>query len=172
MTNNKKKPYLDFVAENFVVQNPLNDYFRVTYEFGKLYKWGRHKGVDLGTIDESFPSGKRFVFACADGVYLRVGFDPKGGNYVVIDHQNGFISKYFHLDKYFFVDGWTKVFRGHRIGVAGNTGSQTTAAHLHWELWLNGKAVDPLKYLYNTKKKSEIIFLKNLLSKKIDEYFI
>lgn len=137
-------------------QKPLKDLWHVTYEFGKWYEWGKHKGLDLRTICVKYPDGVGMpVYAIADGVWERVGFDEKGGNYVKLRHANGYQSLSFHLSEYAYINGWTDVKKGDLIGLSGNTGKQTTAAHLELRLLKDGIPIDPLPLLENFKTKED-----------------
>ena len=66
------------------------------------------------------------------------------GNYILIDHGE-FDTFYAHLSKT-LVSIYDGAFAGHVIGLAGNTG-KSSAAHLHFEVRINGQAVDPRLYL-------------------------
>ena len=107
-----------------------------------------HKGIDLRA-----PSPGIRVLAAAPGRVVRVvtGRLPKGpdeagsyGNCVYIDHEGGYQTRYAHLSAVTVQTGVT-VRAGERIGTSGNSG--TVAFHLHFELLLNGKQVDPLAYV-------------------------
>ena len=81
------------------------------------------------------------------GKIVEKGYEPLGfGNYVVIRHRYGFFTKYAHLDKLYVKEGQT-VTQGQVIGRMGNTGL-STGPHLHYEVRVEGRAVDPLDYFY------------------------
>jgi len=98
-----------------------------------------HPGIDVST-----PMGTR-VAAPADGVVIFSG--PKGGygNAMVIDHGYGLVTRYAHLSG-FNVRAGQRVRRGDVIGFVGNTG-RSTAPHLHYEVWFNDQAQNPIKYI-------------------------
>lgn len=102
-----------------------------------------HKGVDL-----TAPSGTP-VYASGDGIIKRVeeNRSRRGyGNLIIIDHQiNGITTRYAHLSDMKVKEG-EKVARGQKIGTVGNTGL-STAPHLHYEIRINGSAVNPLRYM-------------------------
>lgn len=99
-----------------------------------------HAGVDIAN-DIGTP-----VKATADGVILTADFEPTGyGNLVSINHGNGYITKYGHMLKYVVSPG-QHIKKGQVIGYLGNTG-RSTAPHLHYEVKLNGVAINPVKYL-------------------------
>lgn len=101
-----------------------------------------HKGVDIANR-----VGTPIV-APASGKVVYAGFDPGGlGNLVAIDHGYGFLTRYGHMSKIHVKVGHT-VTRGSGIGLMGSTG-YSTGSHLHYEVWRNGKALDPREYVLN-----------------------
>ena len=105
-----------------------------------------HEAVDIGV-----PEGTN-VYACQDGVVTTAGYSNSAGNMVVIDHGNGFVSKYFHNSKLKVSVGET-VTKGQLIALSGNTGN-STGAHLHFGIYSNGTAVDPLGFKYDNNMGS------------------
>ena len=100
----------------------------------------KHNGVDL-TATIGTP-----VYATRSGKVTFVGFQEKGaGNYVNIQHDNGFISTYMHLDSYCVKTG-DYVVIGQKIGEVGNTGG-STGPHLHFGIKKSGAWVNPALYL-------------------------
>ena len=99
-----------------------------------------HTGIDLV---ESFGSP---VFAADDGIVALVGSSTSGyGNYVVVAHSGGLDTLYGHLSAALVKVGQT-VTQGQPVGLEGSTGN-STGAHLHFELRINQKPVDPTLYL-------------------------
>jgi murein DD-endopeptidase MepM/ murein hydrolase activator NlpD len=103
-------------------------------------QWYIHKGVDISTYRSGDP-----VLSTADGRVVAVGFDSSLGNYVIVQHSHGFITRYGHLMA-FRVSKGQKVKQGQVIGLLGNTGL-TTGPHLHYEVHLGTGVIDPLKFL-------------------------
>ena len=102
-------------------------------------RWGRmHEGIDI-----SAPSGTA-VRAAAGGQVIIAGTMGGYGNIVVIDHGGGLSTAYAHLSS-IWVGGGT-VSQGQGIGAVGCTGS-CTGPHLHFEVRVNGAAVNPFSYL-------------------------
>jgi len=103
-------------------------------------------GEDMmhGGLDISAPMSTP-VKAPAAGTVIAVGPEKSLGNVVVVSHGYGFKTLYAHLSKLRVRNGQT-VKRGDVIGEVGNTGL-STGPHLHYEIELNGAAVDPLKYI-------------------------
>lgn len=98
-----------------------------------------HKGVDIGA-----PYGSN-IYAAADGKVLVAGYNTGGyGNYVVIDHGGGFSTLYGHASSLCVSSGQI-VSRGQLIAKCGSTGN-STGPHVHFEIHVNGTAVNPLQY--------------------------
>ena len=109
----------------------------VTSGFG--WRWGRmHEGIDI-----SAPTGTA-VRAAASGSVIFAGWLGGYGQLVVIDHGNGLATAYAHLSSIWIGGG--SVSQGQGIGAVGCTGS-CTGPHLHFEVRVNGSAVDPMGYL-------------------------
>lgn len=85
------------------------------------------------------------IYAAADGVVSAVGRKQAYGNLIEIKHLNKFVTKYAHLKKIYIEAGET-VSKGQIIGVQGNSGN-STGEHLHFEIWLNNKHLNPLDFL-------------------------
>lgn len=105
----------------------------------QYFKW-RHSGVDIDG-DYSNP-----IVASDGGVVKLVYFGKTGYGYqVVIDHENGILTRYAHLSK-ILVEQGQRVERGQTLGIMGTTG-RSTGTHLHYEIFVNGKRVNPLGYI-------------------------
>jgi len=113
------------------------------------YKISRfHYGMDF-----TAPMGTD-VYATGDGVITDVVSDRRGlGNHIVVDHGFGYTSVYAHLER-FNVRKGQKVSRGDVIAFVGNTG-MSLAAHLHYEIKINGVNVDPVNYYFNDLSAEE-----------------
>lgn len=101
-----------------------------------------HKGVDIGGGDGT-P-----VHAPAGGRVIKVGIESGYGRVIELDHGNGIVTLYGHLQGYNVVDGQTVV-KGEVIGFVGHSG-RVTGPHLHYEVQVRGLAVNPHKYLKTT----------------------
>ena len=87
------------------------------------------------------------VVATADGVVKKSKYWGTYGNYIEIDHGNGYRTVFAHLSKR-KVKAGDKVLRGQTIGKVGNTG-KSTASHLHYEIKKFGKNINPKDYYYD-----------------------
>ncbi len=104
-------------------------------------RYGRelfHSGIDLAA-DSGTP-----VHATADGIVSFSGWSKGNGNIVVIEHGQGFSTVYAHNTKNLMKVGQT-VRRGQEIATTGSTGV-TTGPHVHYEIWKNGKCVNPASF--------------------------
>ncbi|EGT5204854.1 TPA: murein DD-endopeptidase MepM [Cronobacter sakazakii] len=95
-----------------------------------------HKGVDF-----AMPQGTP-VLAVGDGEVVMAKRSGAAGYYVAIRHGRTYTTRYMHLKKLLVKPG-QKVKRGDRIALSGNTG-RSTGPHLHYEIWINQQAVNPL----------------------------
>ncbi|WP_071608828.1 murein DD-endopeptidase MepM [Entomohabitans teleogrylli] len=95
-----------------------------------------HKGVDF-----AMPQGTP-VLAVGDGEVVTATRSGAAGYYIAIRHGRSYTTRYMHLKKLLVKPG-QKVKRGERIALSGNTG-RSTGPHLHYEVWINQQAVNPL----------------------------
>ncbi len=103
-------------------------------------QWYIHKGIDISTYRTGDP-----VVATADGKVVTVSFANDFGNYIIIQHNRGFFTRYAHLASFRVYKG-QKVEQGQVIGTMGNTGL-TTGPHLHYEIHLGTDVIDPIQFL-------------------------
>lgn len=96
-------------------------------------------------IDLTAPAGA-VVMSVLDGTVINAGWNEKTGYTIAVQHSGDIVSIYMHNDKLFKKTG-DKVTAGTPIALVGNTGSLSTGAHLHFELWYKGEAVDPTQYI-------------------------
>lgn len=128
---------------------------RVTSKFGPrlhptLGYTRLHGGTDFGA-----PVGTP-IYAAASGTVSSASPSTCAGNMVIIRHDNGWETRYFHLSRY--ADGLvagSRVTQGSTIGDVGNTGTCTTGPHLHYEVHINGEKVDPLSIDTGSAKRLE-----------------
>jgi murein DD-endopeptidase MepM/ murein hydrolase activator NlpD len=104
-----------------------------------LHQRRAHEGIDV-----SAPSGSPIV-APAGGTVVKVGVEGGYGNILEIDHGNGIVTRYAHCSR-ILVRAGQRVERSQTIAKVGSTGL-SVGPHLHYEIIVNGKNVDPLKYV-------------------------
>jgi len=117
-----------------------------------------HEGIDL-----TAPRGTN-IYATADGKVIQSGYRTGGfGKKILIDHGFGYHTLYGHCDKVLVEAGQT-VKRGEVIGKVGSTGL-SKSPHLHYEVHVNGRPVDPINYYANDLSEEEfermIVMLSN-----------
>jgi len=125
---------------------------RVTSSFGYRQdpkRGGRefHAGMDI-----SVPKGTP-VKATADGGVSFSGWSSGNGNLVAIEHGAGFTTLFAHNSENKVAVG-DRVKRGDVIALAGSTG-YSTGSHVHYEVWVDGKAVNPADYIGEEKRVSQ-----------------
>jgi murein DD-endopeptidase MepM/ murein hydrolase activator NlpD len=117
----------------------------ITQKFGNK----GHRGVDIGVGGWSY-NGKVPTIAIASGKVVERAYHYSWGNYVLVDHGGGYVSRYAHLYSFSVSQGQNVVI-GQQIGMIGSTGN-SSGPHLHLELMApvgaGGKSIltDPLKY--------------------------
>ena len=131
-------------AEQAPFSMPVKDSFRFTsgYGFRRDPKTGgrrMHNGTDFAA-----PLGTD-LFATADGVVTFAGWQSGYGRFIKIQHAFGIETRYAHLSKIRVKVG-QKVSRGDHIGDMGSSG-RSTGVHLHYEIRVGGKAVNPMIYI-------------------------
>jgi murein DD-endopeptidase MepM/ murein hydrolase activator NlpD len=130
-------------AKKFLVRKPVNNAI-MRSGFGSrrhpiLGYVKMHTGVDWAT-----PYGTP-IFASGNGVVEKVGWEGGYGKYVRLKHNNGYETAYAHMSA--FAKGMEpgkRVRQGQVIGFVGSTG-QSTGAHVHYEILVNGRFVDPMR---------------------------
>ena len=130
-------------AKKFLVRKPVNNAI-MRSGFGSrrhpiLGYVKMHTGVDWAT-----PYGTP-IFASGNGVVETVGWEGGYGKYVKLKHNNGYETAYGHMSAYAKgLEVGKRVRQGQVIGFVGSTG-QSTGAHVHYEILVNGRFVDPMR---------------------------
>jgi murein DD-endopeptidase MepM/ murein hydrolase activator NlpD len=130
-------------AKKFLVRKPVNNAI-MRSGFGSrrhpiLGYVKMHTGVDWAT-----PYGTP-IFASGNGVVEKVGWEGGYGKYVRLKHNNGYETAYGHMSAYAKgMEPGKRVRQGQVIGFVGSTG-QSTGSHVHYEILVNGRFVDPMR---------------------------
>ena len=131
------------VLANLPLVAPV-DHYKITSKFGRRRdpinnKWATHQGLDLGAPNRT-P-----VYAPVPGKVVYTGWKGYYGRFVEIDHGMGIRTRYGHLRRIYVRRGQRVDYRK-KIGQVGSSG-RSTGPHLHYEIIVNGKRIDPLKFL-------------------------
>ena len=118
----------------------------ITSTFGYRNAPTAGASTNHGAIDIAVPSGTN-VYAAEAGTVTTAGYSSSGGNWVWIDHGNGYITKYLHNSVLKVSEG-DKVEKGQVIALSGSTGI-STGPHVHFQVEYNGEKVDPLSFKYD-----------------------
>ncbi|MGL1932694.1 MAG: M23 family metallopeptidase [Desulfotalea sp.] len=127
---------------------------RITSYFGNRSdplngKAARHSGIDFGARRGSK------IYATGAGIVEKAYYNKSYGNYVIVNHGNGYTSAFAHMQKMFVKKG-QKVKRGTLVGLVGNTG-RSTGPHLHFEIRRYNTAINPLKFLTVKLPKRKVL---------------
>lgn len=134
--------YSNKAAYSWLVAHPLPDMKRVSSDFGGRTMGGRaenHSGLDM-----SAPSGTP-IYATGPGLVTKSGWGTGYGQYVEINHGNGYITRYAHASRLIARVG-DQVKAGEHIANVGCTG-RCTGPHLHYEVVKDGQRKNPSSYL-------------------------
>ncbi|MDE3269752.1 MAG: M23 family metallopeptidase [Pseudomonadota bacterium] len=104
----------------------------------------KHYGIDIAT------SVGKPIYAPADGVVIFSGTKEGFGNFIMIAHGHGVVTRYGHNAHNLVVVG-QRIARGDQIATVGSTG-RSTGAHLHYEVWVNGRPTNPKKFILSLGK--------------------
>ena len=119
--------------------HPCPGYILISSYFGP--RWGtNHNGIDFAAYNWT-P-----ILAAAAGTVAAVGWEASMGYYVAIDHGNGIRTTYMHAIEYPYVSTGSYVYQGQQIASVGSTGN-STGPHLHFQLNIDGVAVNPMQFL-------------------------
>jgi murein DD-endopeptidase MepM/ murein hydrolase activator NlpD len=130
-------------AKKFLVRKPVNNAIMRSGFGGRRHPIlgyvKMHTGVDWAT-----PYGTA-IFASGNGVVEKVGWEGGYGKYVRLKHNNGYETAYGHMSAYAKgMEPGKRVRQGQVIGFVGSTG-MSTGAHVHYEILVNGRFVDPMR---------------------------
>ena len=171
--NKYLKTEFNIITNDLPVCFPLNikDFKRISDYFGKrkhpiLNLYRMHKGIDFaGKLNTE-------VYASGNGIVKKQGYSSGYGKFIVIDHGHGIKTIYGHLNDTKVKKG-DKVLAGQVIGLLGNTGL-STGPHLHFEIKVKNKSIDPLKLLQCSRSEliSKMLNFKKFAQWQNQSYFI
>ncbi len=129
---------------------PLPNNTHISSKFGyRTHPVTGKKGSFHNGIDIPAPNGTP-IPSVGDGVVKKVGWHNLSGHYIEIQHDNGIVTRYQHCNSKPKPLEGERVKQGQVIANVGNTG-RGTGNHLHFEVKVNGKAVDPMPYIKGGK---------------------
>jgi murein DD-endopeptidase MepM/ murein hydrolase activator NlpD len=130
-------------AKKFLVRKPVTDGIMRSGFGGRRHPILGYMKMHTG-IDWAAPLGTP-IFASGNGVIERIGWESGYGKYIRIRHANGYETAYGHMTAFARgMDEGTRVRQGQVIGFVGSTGL-STGAHVHYEVLVNGRFVDPMR---------------------------
>lgn len=128
------------------------------YRIHPIYKIRKmHSGIDF-----TAPIGTP-IYATGDGIVAAASSERGYGNRILISHGYGYTTKYAHMSK-FKVKKGQRVKRGDVIGLVGNTGA-STGPHCHYEVFKNGKVINPINFFFNDLTPSEYMTMLEVASR-------
>ena len=139
--NNNAVSFVDNIPSKYPVEGYLTQKMRTN----KLFKNQNHYGIDIA-VKVGEP-----IYASSSGFVVYSGWTYDFGNYIIIYHGDDYFTVYGH-NKINFVETRDFVKRGDVIATTGGTGI-ASGPHLHFEIWKDGKTVDPLELFPKYKQK-------------------
>ena len=121
--------------ESMFLQSPLSGDVVLGFSMDK-----KHYGVDISAQKNTA------IKSVADGFVIASDWTLETGNTIAVQHTNNVVSFYKHNSSLLKKTG-DKVKVGEAIAIIGNTGEHSSGPHLHFELWKDGKAVNPQEYI-------------------------
>lgn len=134
---------LQNVLRSLPLVSPV-DHFQLASRFGPRRdpinrRLATHQGLDLAALNRTS------IYAPAPGKVIFKGWKGRYGRFIEIDHGNGIRTRYGHLRRIYVKRGQVVPFR-FKIGQVGSSG-RSTGPHVHYEILVKGKAVDPMKFI-------------------------
>lgn len=136
--------FVSFIEKYFGVKNNLQSFFFIKPTNGVITQGfnsaNGHMGIDFGVASGS-P-----VYASAGGLIIFAEYTVESGYQIMIQHDNNYLTIYKHCSS-LIKKTRERIIQGELIALSGNTGKNTTGPHLHFEIWQNGKPIDPQELL-------------------------
>lgn len=134
---------LGSTVNDIYLEKPIEGIITSRYGVYSSIRTGSHKGLDIAA-----PTGTK-INPCASGIVEKAEYSGALGNLVVINHGNGVTTCYAHCSK-MLVNVGDEVNTDTVIALVGSTGN-STGPHLHLEIKIDGKTINPQKYLYKNQ---------------------
>jgi murein DD-endopeptidase MepM/ murein hydrolase activator NlpD len=135
-----------YKPENLPTLLPVSGVVTTHYNDVGVFQGRNHWGIDIAA------QKGEVIQAAGSGVVLLADWTPDFGNMIILSHGMGFFSYYGHIMKALVEQG-TRIKKGDPIALVGSSGI-SSAPHLHFEIWRDGKPVNPEEILYATQKRS------------------
>ena len=126
---------------------PVNGFLTTRFQGGNWYFSRRHLGIDI-SADMGTP-----IKAAGSGIVVFADWTPDFGNLVIISHGNGYFTYYGHASHIHAAVG-NEIRRGDIIALVGSSGI-SSGPHLHFEVWRNGKPINPEEIIYINPQASK-----------------
>ncbi|MDX1685389.1 MAG: M23 family metallopeptidase [Saprospiraceae bacterium] len=140
--DNMRITFNDFDQQN---QRSIKEIFMTPPVKGEISARFMPENLHYG-IDVMAPSNTP-ILSILDGIVITSDWTLETGNTLAVQHDNNIVSFYKHNSANLKAVG-DRVKAGEAVAIIGNTGTLTTGPHLHFELWIDGKAVNPADYVY------------------------
>lgn len=125
---------------------PVEGYLSREFELDPLGSSNSHEGIDIAAKQGTL------VLAAGEGRVVYAGWHQELGNVVILHHGNDLFTTYGHNER-LLVREREQVKRGEAIALVGNTG-RSSGPHLHFEIWQDGKAINPLQIILALRDSS------------------
>lgn len=130
-------------AKKFLVRKPVNNAIMRSGFGGRRHPILGYTKMHTG-VDWAAPYGTP-IFASGNGIVEKVGWEGGYGKYIRVKHNNGYETAYGHMSAYAKgMEPGRRIRQGQVIGFVGSTGL-STGAHVHYEILVNGRFVDPMR---------------------------
>ncbi|RKY82688.1 hypothetical protein DRQ07_00555 [candidate division KSB1 bacterium] len=134
-----------FDPEYIPTQLPVEGFLTTHFQKGSWFTGRSHLGIDIAAKKGTS------IRAAGSGIVLIADWTPDFGNVVIISHGNGLFTYYAHAMRLLVSQGM-HVKKGEVIALLGSSGI-SSAPHLHFEIWKDGKPLNPEQYLYSLQKR-------------------
>jgi len=142
----------NFIERIFISQFEDSGLFFIEPVLGYIVDGFNPDKGHLG-IDYAVPRGTP-VSAPAPGYVIFSGYTVLDGYTLMLEHKDGYKTVYKHLEQIICHER-EYIMQGQLIALSGNSGVNTSGAHLHFEIWKEGKTIDPLRILINQREKEK-----------------